>query len=359
MERLPVIPTPFAQRWRSFKLNVLPVVAFMAVLLVVASMWRDVVGVSFLAGEVEPIRAQVIVPQSGRLESLHVQRFQFVSKGDLVAVVTPTDPRMAYSGLQADLDVLRSRLDSGIAMQRTGVDYERLRLDWLVQEVDLSSDRVQLELAENELKRSARLIQDQLISESDYDLALKTRDALRIAVSEKERLVRSLGEGLERLRAVDARESLPGLTNLVTRPLADIEARLAAIRTRQSVASLQAPIDGVVQDITRQVGEHVLEGDVLVTIASTDGRRIVGYVRQPMPLEPQVGMAVEVRTRASRRVVSRSRIEHVGAQFELITNGLAIVRQDGTLDYGLPIAVTVPDGMKLRPGERVDMELQP
>ena len=70
-------------------------------------------------------------------------------------------------------------------------------------------------------------------------------------------------------------------------------------------------------------------------------------------------MAVEVRTRTTRRIVSRARVEHVGAQFEVITNGLAIARQDGLADYGLPIAVSIPDGLRLRPGERVDMELMP
>jgi hypothetical protein len=50
-----------------------------------------------------------------------------------------------------------------------------------------------------------------------------------------------------------------------------------------------------------------------------------------------------------------ARIENVGAQFQGITNALAMIRPGVPVDLGLPIEISLPPGLKMRPGELVDL----
>ena len=59
MDPLPPIPTPPAQRWREFRIQVLPVVVFVGVLMAVVCMWKSYVVPSGVVGEVEAIRANI------------------------------------------------------------------------------------------------------------------------------------------------------------------------------------------------------------------------------------------------------------------------------------------------------------
>jgi hypothetical protein len=116
-------------------------------------------------------------------------------------------------------------------------------------------------------------------------------------------------------------------------------------------------MSGVVSVIQRQAGEHVLEGEPLVGIQSLWARHVVGYLRQPYPVDPEVGQPVEVTTRTAQRRQFQSHIIHVGPQIETITNSLAFLRQGALVDSGLPIVVEIPDGVGIRPGEMVDLFL--
>ena len=61
MDPLPPIPTPPAQRWREFRIQVLPVVVFVGVLTAVVCMWKSYVVPSGVVGEFEAIRANITV----------------------------------------------------------------------------------------------------------------------------------------------------------------------------------------------------------------------------------------------------------------------------------------------------------
>ena len=105
----------------------------------------------------------------------------------------------------------------------------------------------------------------------------------------------------------------------------------------------------------RQAGESAVEGEQLMTINALVSERVVAYLRQPYPIDPQVGLEVVMvtRERKPRRVLGA--ITQVGAQMEIITNSLAFIRQGSLVDAGLPIAVSVPADISIRPGEILDL----
>ncbi len=382
MKRLPPIPTPLALRWSEFRIRVLPVGVFVAALLGVIGIWYQELTPPTLIGEVEARRAHVASIQPGTLIKLPVDRFQNVRAGDLVAEILTFNPRYLESTLgviKAESEILRLQLDPLVTTERSRVDYHRLRLELLDQKVQLAANQMNLRYAEAEYDRLATLRREQsnILSQTDLDLALRDRDALRADVQNRQHLVQELEAELARLRL-----SHPAAPNEAVPEGWRLALQLQEQRLQQALAefgpvTLTAPIDGTVSTIYRHAGENVAAGEPIVTITSTHGERILAYMLPPWRVEPTVGTPVEVRTRHGARAVGRARILEVGRYLDILTPTLAYqfgarasaLAQAATpaaqLNLnnlpipGLPLAISVPAGLNLRPGEAVDLRLLP
>lgn len=359
LDRLPPIPIPPYKRWREFRMEVAPLFVFAAAIATVVYIWRQNIAAPTLQGEVEAVRANVTSPQAGILTQLKVSRFQKVTQGEAVATVMPTDPRLPLALIQSEMDILRARLEPRLSQQRNATDYERLRLEWLLQKVDLASDRVSLVRAESEFKRSADLLQAKLISEELYEVSLRNRDRLVVEVDEKTKLIADLEQGLQRLAILGDPQAPSPTADVVLAGIQAQEEKLKLAEAGAGPITLVAPLTGMVSSVFRNQGENVVNGEPIIAISSLQSEHIVGYLRQPFPVEPEVGMPVEVRTRATRSVSRLSRILQVGAQLEPITNSLAMLKPGNLVDMGLPIEVNLPPDLKVRPGELVDLIIRP
>ena len=94
-----------------------------------------------------------------------------------------------------------------------------------------------------------------------------------------------------------------------------------------------------------------------MTVANPRGQGIVSYLRQDHRLRPLPGMTAEVRPRLPAGRAVATRVERVGPQFEPIP--LHLCRDPKTPEWGLPVFITIPDGLPVRPGELLDVRLQP
>jgi multidrug resistance efflux pump len=293
--------------------------------------------------------------QSGVLAHVLVEPFEVVTAGQPIAVIRPFDPRTQLGLLQAEMDLVRWRLEPSLAEQNA-LDYERLRADWLRTQSELAVAEARLHRSQRDVLRNTPLYEEKLVSEDVYELLLKTRDTDLVEVFTKSNTVATLDRRLNTLRALGE----PGAAserNSVELPLAHLTALQEAVATNLGPVTLVAPIDGVVSQIHRQPLEQIVEGEPLVTIQSPWSEYVVAYLRQPYPFDPVVGQRVLVTTRERRRREFASAISRVGAQVELITNVLAYVRQGALVDAGLPVVIPLPDGVLLRPGEIVDLRL--
>jgi hypothetical protein len=149
--------------------------------------------------------------------------------------------------------------------------------------------------------------------------------------------------------------SLGSSNDQVQVTITQLEKMRDAAATNWGPIVLRAPISGMVSLVYRQQGEHIVDGEPLLAINSHWADRIVGYLRQPYPIDPQIGMSVLVTTQERKSRKFWTEISQIGAQLEIITNSLAFVRQGALVDAGLPIVVDVPKGMHLRPGETVNL----
>ena len=107
--------------------------------------------------------------------------------------------------------------------------------------------------------------------------------------------------------------------------------------------------------LLRQGSEFVTAGEPLLTISSARADRIIAYLKQPMPFQPEVGMPVEVLTRSRNPIRFNTEIAQIGARVEIITNAIAFVPVGALVDSGLPLILPVPRDVQIRPGEVVDV----
>ena len=357
MDALPTIPTPPQVLWREFRLGVIPVVTFGALVAVIVLLWSQVNTAQMLGGVGEGVRSMVSSPQPGLLLELKVRPYQLVNQGDPIAVIQPVDPRMPLDLLQAELQVARMRFQPTIAEQNA-MNYEQVRGDLLRTKAELAIAKVNLERAQNEVTRNTPLYHEKLVSEDLYDLSLKTRDAFQAEITEKTKAVQDIEQRLQELRSLGDPQVV-ATDDRLQELLSRLDATQASAASNWGPLTLVAPISGMIGAINRQQGEYVVEGEILVGVLSLWSDRVVGFLRQPYPVDPEVGMQVKVTTRTPKRLQFWTSISQVGAQVEVITNALAFVRQGALVDVGLPIVMDLPAQSRIRPGEIVDLWIKP
>lgn len=349
-ERLDPIPTPRSQKWRNIRLQYVPVVVFFAGLAAAALIWTQWVAPPTLIGEAEAIRTELRSAQAGKLVELRVALLQSVKAGEILGHVWLNEPKVLESSLavvRAEADVLRTA---------SNLSVEQLQLDWMNKRIQLITLEGQLQQAEATLARAASVHRIKLITDEEFDQAKSARDSLQQQVKAQAELVARVDPSAQPTPASSVvpltQESLRAALKQKDEQLRLLEAQLGPI-------PLRAPIDGVVTLIYRRTGEAVSTAEPIVQITANRAERIIGFIRQPVTMEPKPGMAVEIRTRTFQRRVGMTTVAQVGDQLEpLPPSLLAAMRLPITAvpsEFGVRIHVIPPEGLTLRPGEHVDL----
>lgn len=350
------VSTPWSVRFREFRVSVLPMAVFGAGIGVAMMCWKQIGTSTGIMGVGEGVRVTVSSPFPARVHQLLVQPYQVVEAGDAVAVIVPNDPRVELGLLQSELDLARIQLQPTIA-EENAMNFEQIRVDLLRTKAEVAIARVNLERAEAQVRRHEPLFKEKLVSEDIYDLSVKTRDMYSAELLEKSNAVAQIEKRFGELEVLGLPQS--GATNvMVLNTLARLRALQTAAVTNWGPITLKAPVTGMVTSITRRDGENVIQGEPLIGISSLNSERVVGYLRQPYPIEPDLGMEVTMTTRERKPRRFSGVITEIGAHVEIITNALAFVRPGMLVDAGLPLIISLPDNAHVRPGEIVDLSFR-
>ncbi|MFO1497203.1 MAG: biotin/lipoyl-binding protein [Verrucomicrobiota bacterium] len=356
MDALPPVPVPLSVRWREFRTRLLPIGMAIVALVTVGRLWRHQAVSADFPGVAEGIRATVTSPQPGIVRQLFVHPYQEVQAGQTVAILVPSDLRTQLDLLQAELQLASLRLEPSLAEQNA-VDYERLRFEWWRIKAELAGRQIELQRAENQVRRDQPLFGDKLLSEDLFDLATTTRDRLLAEVTVTSNAIVQMEERLAQLRPFgqpNEAASTPPTQAL----LSSLVTRHRMLLTNAGPVTLTAPITGMVTAVPRGIGEQVMEGEALIVIRSPRADRVVGYLRQPYSMQPQIGMEVSLSTREWRRRTYLGLVSQVGVQLEVITNSLAVIRAGALVDTGLPVVIALAPEAQIRPGEVVDLAIR-
>lgn len=353
--RLEPIPSPPGHLLREFCHRVLPTLAFAAAILASTVIWKVRFNGIQIFGEVEPVRASVTAVEGGQLVSWTVERFQPVTNGQLLGTIQLLDPdavRSELSVLATELSLMRSRMALDEARNEQNV--ETMRARWLEARVNLATARVTLENARRDLERSRSLRADRIVSDAEFDLAQSAFDALLAEVNERTRVVEGLDEAVRTLDTTH-RRTQGGSLDVIAEALTAQERLLL----RQRDQLLRAPIDGIVSVVNHRVGERLIPGSIVAVVAAQRSERIIAYVRQPLMLDLQPGMQVQVRTRGRGARTATSQILHVGSEIEPILTPSFLRPFNLDVDHGLAFSVAVPPDLPVLPGEMVDLTVWP
>jgi multidrug resistance efflux pump len=212
-------------------------------------------------------------------------------------------------------------------------------------------------LAEAEQQRMEALYKDKIVSQRTFEQAKAAQDRYNSEVSELSRIVEEQGKEFAQSQITNT----PALSQINDQPLraaiAVQESKLRLTEAELSPITLIATADGMVSVIYHRTGEAITAGEPIITIAAFNPVRIVGYIRAPVMNEPSVGTRVEVRSRGPNRNVGFANIVEVGTQLEAVSPVLAGPVKFSNIELGLPISVSLPPNLKIRPGELVDLTL--
>ncbi|PTX98453.1 HlyD family secretion protein [Opitutus sp. ER46] len=355
----PPIPVSRRQRWREFRHRVLPFLLFAGSLALVTVLWRRSVAPPMFVATAEADQTEVRSVAGGWLSSLDVEVLQPVEAGAVLGHVVTTDPRVLEASLgvaRAELQLLTASLEPALNQQRIAVDRDRLNLEWMQQRVELASLRVRVTQAASDLARSAKLHAQHMVTDQEHELARTTHDELTAQLHETMALVAKLAPKFD----ATAPEAIPtpSVQGTLSAALRLEEEKVRLIEAQLSPQPLRAPRGGVVSAVFRRAGEGIVSGESIVRITGTRPLRLVGYLRQPLPLEPRPGMLVEVRSRQFQRRVAQAKIVQVGTAMEFLPAPvLAAMRIPVTAEpseLGLRIHLSPVEELGLRPGEIAD-----
>jgi len=352
---LPPVPSPPEQHWRQFRVNIIPALTYIIVLVATVWLWGRNLANPLVMGQAESVISEVVSPQPGRIEQLNVTLFQPVKKGDVIAVVDAIEPAVlsnTIAVIRAEMDLIRAEagLDSGDKVRLAD-----FRLSWMTRRAELAAAQAQLTYARQSLDNTLALQASRIaspdelqIAQRDYDQFTLQVEQLKLAVDAAEKSWRDLDSGATTEESPATKAALA---------VAEKNLELAEAQLKPIV--LTAPIDGRVSRVDKAVGAAIVEGIPIVTIASTTPDRIVGYLAQPIRIKPEVGMRAEIRSRGMVRQSGEAKVLEIGPRMELFDAPLRIRGMGANQERGLPILISIPKDMTFLPGELVDIRLLP
>jgi multidrug resistance efflux pump len=351
---LPPIRTPWRQHWRRVRYQLAPVVIFAGAVVLAGWLWGRHVGLPNAVGEVYAVRVDVASPVDGEIIGLPgkpLALFDEVRQGQLVALLDDRAALALLSRMQDDLSRLNIDLETTILAANDrqvslkaeslrearglALDIEKLRLGIVERQGLVETDKVELDRLVAKCDAVRPLVEKGI----EAGLTLLDLEMQRDVVKQRiEANRRTLSEAETQKAAGDERmKSFPAV----------VAERLLASR------EVRAPIGGTVTAIYSYPGQNIAAGGAILTIAGAESQCILSYVREGQRVRPAVGMSVSVQARTIPRDTGWASIERVGPQIEPVPPHH--LRDPKVPEWGLPVRIPVPAGLKLRPGELVDI----
>jgi multidrug resistance efflux pump len=343
---------------------------------------------------------QVAATCTGRLKSVSVKLFQEVRKGDVVAVL---DTVLDNEHLEAELATANAEIqrlmaelahtqqsllteaanletDRAVTQRRFFVDVENARLRVLELKTQLETDRTRLE----DLQRSAKDYLAQNLSDTNdtaYYQLKKIKgecDVLAKKIAENQRLLEQAESDLKQAELrrdefASRQLQLPPVDSaleVVRREIKVQEKKIDELLARCEPVVLKSPIDGIVvqlhgrardvavwrpgEFVVRGQDEVVLAGDSILSIAQGGPREIIAYVAQNQLGQIKEGMPVQLVKNTEPQQIANSQVAYLGPTLERMPECLWQV--PNTPQWGHPVLIPIPLGLKLIPGEMVGIK---
>lgn len=379
--KLPRIQTPLIQHFRRIRYQLIPVLTLCAAILGTGWLWQRFQQFPNAVGEVEVIRIPVRAQFAGKLAPIDGgvrQVFDQVKAGETVAGLDDAANQAALEALRFESERLEldlastaekiSQEDTDREYTRNGdarrlsLDVETNRLTIVGLQTDIASDNVALARLSKLLASTEKALAAGAGTVVELEDLRLQRDRMleQVRGYEKQMLQAEANLKSAQDRLTEMPTSQPAAVGVYLAPirkaLAAQEARVKELQLQIACRGVCSPIDGTICAILRHPGQSVAANEDIMIIAATRGDHIVTYIRQEQRLQPKEGMMAKVSTRTAPGQPVMATVEKVGPQVEEVP---LHQRRDATRpEWGLPVQLSVPVGVALRPGELVDIAFQ-
>jgi HlyD family secretion protein len=315
----------------------------------------------------------------GRILAVAVNPFETVARGQTLVVLEDDRIQAELATATAEAQRLRAKLTATEAQliaeaeaqqteqlrdaRRFAVDVESKRIQELELTAAMRRDEVSLEYlrlrkdALGQLRGTgATATFDWRAAETQY---AETETRIEQARSTLAQLQQDLADA--RGRQADYAQHHPALPAFdgALQPLREAvttqEQRLAELTLERSMLRLTSPMDGVVSQILRRVGETVTAGEPILTVTAPQPAEVVLYVNAGQARRFRVGTPIELGTvgLGDVHLTAPSKVMGIGPAAEQLPARLW--QSPNVPEWGWPIGIAVSSELKLMPGELVEV----
>jgi len=287
-----------------------------------------------LSGNIEAHESLVSFKVSGRIIALPIKEGMTLKSGDLVARLDRDDYQQQVVVDEAASHVWQKQLTLGLAGSRA-------------QDIEAAKQVALEALADLEQKKSdyARY---QALFEKD-EIPAQTRDQAATNVTRAQAVYAQAEQNLQKLEEGTRPEELA--VQRANVKYSDQNLRMARIRL--SYTTLTAPFDGVILVRQAELGEVVVPGTPIITLADLDHLWVRVYVPETDLGKVHWDQAVDVRTDTYPDKDYRGRISFISSEAEFTPKSVQTEKERVTLVYRVKVDVENPNH-ELKPGMPAD-----
>jgi HlyD family secretion protein len=287
-----------------------------------------------LSGNIEAHESLVGFKVQGRIIDLPIEEGQSVERGALLARLEDADYRQRVRIDEANVHVRESNL----ALTLAGTREQELKASQQTM-FDAQADLQQKKLDDD---RAQRLFRKDAISAQDRDLAdtaLKRAEAIFQAAQQR------YAQAVEGSRKEDVA--------IARANLREANANLGLSRINLDYTILRAPSAGVINVRQAELGEVVVPGAPVVTLADLDHVWLRGYIAETDLGRIRWGQDVTVTTDTYPGKHYRGRVSFIASSAEFTPKSVQTYKERVTLVYRIKIDIDNPDH-ELKPGMPAD-----
>ncbi len=290
-----------------------------------------------ISGNIEAHESTVGFKVQGRLDELPVEEGQYVHSGDLIAQLDREDYMQQVRVDEATVRSREAELDLALAGSRT---QEIKAAEQAV--LDAQAD---MELKKVEFQRNQALYKINSVSAEARDTADTNLKRAQATYERSKQTYDELVEGTRKEQiAIDRANVHTARQNL------DLS------RVRLSYTSLHAPKSGVITVRQAELGEVMLAGTPVITIADIDHLWLRGYVSETDLGRVRWGQSATVKTDTFPGKTYKGRVSFISSEAEFTPKSVETHKERVTLVYRIKIDLDNTNH-ELKPGMPADAEI--
>ena len=266
---------------------------------------------------------------AGRIDELPIRPGDSITRGNVLARLDPRRAKLALASASLDLRAL----EIAIARLRLEADIDRARGDSRIggalsgldaAQADIDAARASLAAAQADHARKQSLHASGLIADAAMDRAAEALELARLGEVRSLTQLASRKAGLAEAHAEVTAARLPeqDAERLVV-DAAALRQRIAGLELDLEHHAITSPIDGVVDEVFADAGEHIQAGARIALAHAATGLWIEANIKETDIGRVSVGTDVEIRLDAAARACS-GQVERIGAattsEFALVAN---------------------------------------